>query len=118
MRAEETDPGVLAQSVAAAVRSVSGVARLSGAGAVVAATYFAGGKVHGIRFRDGKAWVHIVIDGLPISPIAEAVRAAATAALAKLGQGCEVMVVVEDLDLDHLPPLTATPMHSGKTIRP
>jgi hypothetical protein len=118
MRAEEADPGVLAQSVAAAAGSISGVARLSGLGAVEAATHFAGGKVNGIRFRDGKAWVHVVIDRLPVSPVAEAVRTAATAALAELGQSCEVVVVVEDLELDHLPPPTVTPIRSRKTIRP
>ncbi|HEX4538651.1 MAG TPA: hypothetical protein VH112_00260 [Acidimicrobiales bacterium] len=115
MRAAETDPGALARSVADAASAVAGVARLSSTGPVEVATYFAGGKVNGFRLRDGKAWVHIVIDRLPLEPVAEAVRAAVTAVMARLGQSCEVVVVVEGLELDHLPPPSVTPLRPKKT---
>jgi hypothetical protein len=85
--------------VAEAVKAVPGVARLSPGTQVEVATQYAGGKVIGVGLSAEVVFVHVVVDLLPVAPVAEAVRSAAATALASLGDRRRVEVVVEDLDL-------------------
>jgi hypothetical protein len=89
---------VLATQVRDAVRAVPGVARLAPGTAAEVATYFAGGKVVGVRLVGDTVRVHVVVDRLPAPPVAAQVEAAVLAVLAGAGDPRPVQVVVEDVD--------------------
>jgi hypothetical protein len=97
------DRATLAQAVAAGVLAVPGVARLSGGRGVQVATLYPGGKVVGVVADDQAVRVHVVAGRLPLGPLVQEVRAAAAIVLAGLGAARVVDLVVEDLELDHLP---------------
>ena len=84
------------------------MARLSPGTGVEVATQFAGGKVVGVGVRDDAVVAHLVIDRLPLDQVARAARAAAEAALADLGVARRLDLVIDDVDLDRLPPTSAT----------
>ncbi len=98
-----SDPGPIAQAVAAGVAGVAGVARLTAGAGVEAATYYAGGKTIGVVVRKDQVTVHIVVMELPVARVAERVREAALEVLRALGTQHAVEVVVEDVELDKLP---------------
>jgi hypothetical protein len=98
------DPGVISQAVALGVAGVAGVARLTAGAGVEAATYFAGGKTVGVVVRKDQLRVHIVVSQLPIAEVSERVREAAQRVLGALGAERPVEVVVEDLEVEQLPP--------------
>jgi hypothetical protein len=102
------DRAVLAAAVATALVRVPGVARLSPGTGVEVATQFAGGKVVGVRVRDDAVVAYLVVDRLPVDRVARAARAAAEAALAGLGVARRLDLVIDDVDLDQLPPTSAT----------
>jgi hypothetical protein len=104
----QVDRAVLAAAVATALARTPGVARLSPGAGVEVATQFAGGKVLGVRVRDDAVVAHLVIDRLPVDQVATAARAAAEAALADLGVACRLDLVIDDVDLDRLPPTSVT----------
>ena len=104
----QVDRAVLAASVASALTQVPGVARLSPGAGVEVATQFAGGKVVGVGVRDDAVVAHLVIDRLPLDQVARAARAAAETALADLGVARRLDLVIDDVDLDRLPPTSAT----------
>ena len=98
---------VLALAVAGVVTGVAGVARLadrSEPAGVELATHYPGGKVTGVRIVGDTVSVHVVADRLPLPTVAGEARAAAEASLASLGARHRVDVVVEDLEVDELPP--------------
>lgn len=105
MTRSTVDRSVIAQEVARAVEAVPGVARLSPGTVFEVATLYAGGKVVGVRLTPEVVFVHLVLDRLPVAPVAEAARSAATIALDDLGDSRPIEVVVEDLQLpeDRLP---------------
>ncbi|MCV7228020.1 Asp23/Gls24 family envelope stress response protein [Mycolicibacterium komossense] len=83
----------LADTVAAAVSAVDGVAELHGGMFGEAATYLPGRRVPGIRFGDRGTEIHVsLLFGYPLRPTAEAVRDA----VAPLVAG-PVHVTVEDV---------------------
>jgi hypothetical protein len=104
----QVDRAALAASVASALTRVPGVARLSPGTGVEVATQFAGGKVVGVGVRDDAVIAHLVIDRLPLDQVARAARAAAESALADLGAAHRLDLVIDDVDLDRLPPTSAT----------
>jgi len=104
----QVDRAALAATVATALTRVPGVARLSPGTGVEVATQYAGGKVVGVGVRDDAVVAHLVINRLPLGQVAMAARAAAEAALADLGVARRLDLVIDDVDLDHLPPTRAT----------
>ena len=98
----------LAAAVATALARVPGVARLSPGTGVEVATQFAGGKVVGVGVRGDAVVAYLVIDRLPVDQVARAARAAAEVALGELGVTRRLDLVIDDVDLDHLPPTSAT----------
>ena len=105
----QVDRAVLATSVASALTQVPGVARLSPGTGVEVATQFAGGKVVGVAVRDNTVVAHLVVDRLPLDRVARAARVAGEAALADLGVARRLDLVIDDVDLDHLPPTSLPP---------
>jgi hypothetical protein len=103
----QVDRAVLASAVASALARVPGVARLSPGTGVEVATQFAGGKVVGVGVRGDAVVAHLVIDRLPLDRVARAARAAAETALADLGVARRLDLVIDDVDLDRLPPRSA-----------
>jgi hypothetical protein len=103
----QVDRAALAASVASALMQVPGVARLSPGAGVEVATQFAGGKVVGVGVRDDAVIAHLVIDRLPLDQVARAARAAAEAVLAALGVARRLDLVIDDVDLERLPPTSA-----------
>ena len=104
-RDRPVDPGRrgrLALAVAAAVDAVGGVRRTGGPGVEVA-TQYPGGRVLGVRLGADEVTVHIVAERLPLDAVADAVRFAASSALARLGDSRAVAVSVDDLDVASLP---------------
>jgi hypothetical protein len=104
----QVDRAVLAAAVATALARVPGVARLSPGSGVEVATQFAGGKVVGVGLRDDAVVAYLVVDRLPVDRVARAARAAAEAALAGLGVARRLDLVIDDVELDQLPPTNAT----------
>ena len=102
------DRAVLAAAVATALARVPGVARLSPGTGVEVATQFAGGKVVGVGVRDDAVVADLVVDRLPVDRVARTARAAAEAALADLGVARRLDLVIDDVELDQLPPTNAT----------
>jgi hypothetical protein len=102
------DRAVLAAAVATALVQVPGVARLSPGTGVEVATQVAGGKVVGVGLRDDAVVAYLVVDRLPVDQVARAARAAGEAALADLGVARRLDLVIDDLELDRLPPTNAT----------
>jgi hypothetical protein len=102
------DRAVLAAAVATALARVPGVARLSAGTGVEVATQFAGGKVVGVGVRDDAVVAYLVVDRLPVDQVARAARAAAEAALGELGVTRRLDLVIDDVELDHLPPISVT----------
>ena len=78
----QVDRAALAAAVATALARVPGVARLSPGTGVEVATQVAGGKVVGVAVRDDTVVAHLVVDRLDL--------------------------VIDDVDLDRLPPTSAT----------
>jgi hypothetical protein len=96
----------LAAAVAEAVTRVPGVARLSPGSGLEVAVQYRGGKVVGIELTDRRLAIHVVIDRLPLVPVAEAIRRQVDEVLAGWADGettPTVDVVIEDVDLDDLP---------------
>ena len=88
----ETTPDdvTLAQAALAAAREVPGVAGISRGRYAIARTFGLGGRVvEGIQLRPGRAGlhveVHVVVQPVPLLPLAEAVRAAIATSLRGLG---------------------------------
>jgi hypothetical protein len=95
----------LAAAVREAALAVPGVARLApGTGAEVA-THFPGGKLVGVRLAGATVQLHLVVDRLPVPPIAGQVERAVRAVLAGAGDPRPVRVVVEDVDQAAFPAL-------------
>jgi hypothetical protein len=117
----QVDRAVLAAAVATALAQVPGVARLSPGTGVEVATQFAGGKVVGVGVRDDAVVAYLVVDRVPLDQVARAARVAGEAALADLGVARRLDLVIEDVDLDHLPPTNAvgwTPAGVGAPAAP
>jgi hypothetical protein len=99
------------QRISTAVRDaalgVPGVAALTGGPGVEVATRFPGGKVSGVRLG-AEVEVHVVLDRLPVEPVAERVRRAVRAAARAAGAPDRpVRVVVDDLEPVALARVTA-----------
>ncbi len=94
--------GRVALAVAAAVDEVAGVRRTGGIGVEVA-TQYAGGRVVGVGLSDAGVVVHVIAERLPLEPVISAVQDAARQALQSLSDPRAVNVVVDDLDVKHLP---------------
>jgi hypothetical protein len=103
----QVDRAVLAAAVATALARVPGVARLSPGSGVEVATQFAGGKVVGVGLRDDAVVAYLVVDRLPVDRVARAARVAGEAALADLGVARRLDLVIDDVELDQLPPTNA-----------
>ncbi|MPZ27939.1 MAG: hypothetical protein GEV12_16385 [Micromonosporaceae bacterium] len=88
----------LATRVRDAVLAVPGVARLAGGSAVEVATHYAGGKVVGVRLAGTTVQVHVVVDQLPVPPVADRVESAVREVLAAAGDPRPVQVMVDDVD--------------------
>jgi hypothetical protein len=58
--------------------------------------------------RDDAVVAHLVVDRLPVDPVARSARAAGAAALADLGVARRLDLIIDDVDLDHLPPTSAS----------
>jgi hypothetical protein len=86
------DRATLAQTIAAGVLAVPGVARL-----------YPGGKVIGVVADEQVVRVHVVAGRLPLGPLVQELRATVAIVLAGLGAARVVDLVIEDLELDHLP---------------
>jgi hypothetical protein len=95
----------LALAVAAAVDSIPGVRRTAGSSAAEVSTLYPGGRVDGVSLDEDLVMVCVVLSRLPIPPVLEEIVAAASAALKAYGDSRSVEVVVDDLDIDQLPPL-------------
>jgi hypothetical protein len=96
----------LASAVAEAVVRVPGVERLSRGSGQEAAVQYAGGKVLGVQIGDRHIAVHVLLDRLPLPPVVATVRSRIDDVLAgrsDAGAGWTVDVVVEGVELDHLP---------------
>jgi hypothetical protein len=93
----------LARSIADAVTEVPGVAALTSAdSSVEVATLFAGGKVVGLRLGEDTIEIHIVVNRVPVQPVANEAVAAARRVLSAIGDDRPVRVVVADIALDTL----------------
>lgn len=93
----------LARSIADTVTDVPGVVGLTSADSgVEVATLFAGGKVVGLRLAEDAVEVHIVVDRVPLQPVADEVIAAVRRVLSAVGDDRPVWVVVADVVLDGL----------------
>jgi uncharacterized alkaline shock family protein YloU len=87
------DASVLSEQIAAAARSVEGVADLHGGMFGEVGTYFRGGRVAGVRVAGDRVEVHVTLYwGHPIRATADAVRAAVEPLVDQ-----PVYVTVEDL---------------------
>jgi len=107
---EPPGDGTLADAVAAVVRGLGGVARLSGGKAGQVATYLPGRRVTGVRIMSDTVEVHLVARWMGSLPqLADDVRAA----LAPLVGGRAVSVTVEDIEAAALERTTAAPATSG-----
>jgi len=117
----QVNRAVFAAAVATALARVPGVARLSPGTGVEVATQFAGGKVVGVGVRDDAVVAYLVVDRLPVDRVARAARVAGEAALADLGVARRLDLVIDDVDLDQLPPTNAvgwTPAGVGVPAAP
>jgi hypothetical protein len=93
----------LARSIADAVTEVPGVAGLTSAdSSVEVATLFAGGKVVGLRLGEDAVEIHIVVERVPMQPVADKAVAAARRVLSAIGDDRAVQVIVADVVLDAL----------------
>jgi hypothetical protein len=101
---EGVDRAALARGIAAAVMSVPGVAALSPGTAMEASTLYPGGRVIGVVIGEHEVTVHFVAEQLPLQDVLERVRAAVAAAQASLDSHLAIAMVVDDLDLERLPP--------------
>jgi hypothetical protein len=104
----QVDRAVLAAAVAAALTRVPGVARLSPGTGVEVATHIAGGKVVGVGVRGDAVVAYLVVDRLPVDQVAQAAPAAGEAGLADHGGAPRLDLVIDDVELDQLPPTDAT----------
>ncbi len=86
----------LVRAIADAVQHVPGVARLHPGTIVEAATYYAGGKVVGVRLAD-PVEIHIEADRVPLPPVTAKVVEAARNVLAAAGDDRQVIVVVDEV---------------------
>jgi hypothetical protein len=117
----------LASAVAEAVIRVPGVERLSRGSGQEAAVQYAGGKVLGVQISDRHIAVHVLLDRLPLPAIVATVRSRIDDVLARRNDGgaaWTVDVVVEGVELDHLPrrpegrPLRSAPIHTVQVAAP
>lgn len=99
----------LARAVASVAAGVPGVARLSIGTGVEAATQYAGGKVQGVRLLPGQVEVHLVLDRLPVWQVVEVAHRAIADLLVDLAEARQVIVVVDELAVDHLPSISFGP---------
>jgi hypothetical protein len=97
------DRGAIARAIAAGVANVPGVARLDPGTGVEVATQYAGGKVPGVAVRPDRIVVRVVLDRLPVAPVADHAHMVAQTVLRAVGWSRPVELVVADVDLDHLP---------------
>ena len=97
------DRGSIARAIAAGVANVPGVARLDPGTGVEVATQYAGGKVPGVAVRPDRIVVRVVLDRLPVAPVADHAHMVAQTVLRAVGWSRPVELVVADVDLDHLP---------------
>jgi hypothetical protein len=96
----------LASAVAEAVIRVPGVERLSPGPGQEAAVQYAGGKVLGVQIIDQHIAVHVLLNRLPLTPVVARVRGRIDDVLARRNEGgaaWTIDVVVEGVELDHLP---------------
>ena len=103
------DKAAVARAIATGVGSVPGVARLWSGLGVETATYYRGGKAVGVVVRPDRVAVHVVVDQLPIAPVASSVHEVAQTVVQAAGWSIPVEVVVADVEVDRLPPLPASP---------
>jgi hypothetical protein len=101
---EGVDRAALARGIAGAVMSVPGVAALSPGAAMEASTLYPGGRVIGVVIGEHEITVRLVAGRLPLGDLLERVRAAVAAAQASLDSHLAIALVVDDLDLERLPP--------------
>jgi hypothetical protein len=97
------DRGAIARAIAAGVANVPGVARLDPGTGVEVATQYAGGKVPGVAVRPDRIVVRVVLDRLPVAPVADHAHMVAQTVLRAVGWSRPVELVVADVDLDQLP---------------
>jgi hypothetical protein len=98
-----TDRGAIARAIAAGVTSVPGVARLDPGSGVEVATQYAGGKVAGVAVRPDRIVVRVVLDRLPVAPVAGHAHMVVQTVLKAVGLHRPVELVVADVELDSLP---------------
>ncbi|MDQ6837765.1 MAG: hypothetical protein M3137_05355 [Actinomycetota bacterium] len=104
-----SDPGRrggLALAVAAAVDTVSGVRRSAG-GPTPLATLYRGGQVNGVALDSVSVTVQVTVTDVPAAGVAEIgdqVRRAADAVMRDNDDHRQARVVIDDIDIDHLPP--------------
>jgi hypothetical protein len=103
----------IAQTVADSVARMAGIARLTAGSGVEVATYYPGGKTVGVAVDENGVAVHVAISALPVLDVVEQVRAIVIQALQARGWSLPVDVVVEDIDLDALPPAVPRYPNSG-----
>jgi hypothetical protein len=72
----------------------------------------AGGKFVCVGVRDDAVVAHLVVDRLPVDQVARSARAAGEAALADLGVARRLDLVIDDVELDHLPPTSLPPTNA------
>jgi hypothetical protein len=93
--------GEIALAVAAAV-DATGFVRRTGGNGVEIATYYAGGKVLGVKLGGEHVTVHVVALRLPLDDTARVVHVACRHALEQLSLDWPVEVAIDDLDVDGL----------------
>jgi len=94
----------LALAVAAAAESVPGIRMTAGHSRIEISTLYPGGRVAGVSLGEKAVIVSVVASRLPIPAVAEEVAVAVRAALEERDDRRPVEVVVDDIDLDQLPP--------------
>jgi hypothetical protein len=97
------DRGAVARAIAAGVANVPGVARLDPGTGVEVATQYPGGKVAGVAVRPDRVVVRVVLDRLPVEPVAGHVHMVVGTVLKAVGVSPPVELVVAGVDLDGLP---------------
>jgi hypothetical protein len=95
----------VALAVAAAAEAISGVRLTTGGSAVEVSTLYPGGRVAGVSLSDDAVLICVALSRLPVPSVVSEIEAATRAALKALHDPRSVEVVVDDIDVDHLPPL-------------
>lgn len=105
--------GRLTLAVAESVDAVPGVRR-SGRGPIPVATLYPGGEVRGVLLEVGYVTVHVTLTELSAARIqqtGEAVSDTAAATLRTYNDDRTARVVIDDLDIEHLPQTSRRPRH-------